>query len=429
MLAPIRRNTMPTCPVPFNPLVPPHLEDPYPVYAQAREEAPVFFSPIHGAWVVTRYEDVLAILRDPRRFSSAHRFRNPVAPSPAVQAELAQLPAEIRLLVNEDPPTHRRTRNLVSQAFSPKHVMAMAPRIHAIAHDLVDQFCAVGKADLVRQYTYPLPMRVLLEFVGLPVEDADFIKQWCQEHILLNVPGMSEEQQLKSARTEVAFRRYADTLIAERRHHPQPDLLSALIHAEVDGERSLDDRELNALLQQLLFAGHETTTNLLSSTFFHLLRQPDLWHALQAHPSLVPNAVEEGLRYDAPIPGMFRTATQDVHVAGVAIPAGARIFLAFASANRDEGRFATPEQFDVGRVNADKHLSLGHGIHFCLGATLARLEARIGIEVLLQRLPDLRLVPGQQITYLPSLINRAMQHLYVIWGTASQGDRRVGQPW
>jgi cytochrome P450 len=413
---------MPTCPIRFNPLVSPHLENPFLVYTQAREEAPVFFSPIHGAWVVTRYEDVLAILRDPSRFSSSHLFRMPVDPTPEVLAELAQIPPEIRLLVNDDPPTHRRTRVLVSQAFSLKHVTAIAPRVHAIAHELVDQFYAAGDADLVRQYTYPLPLRVLLEFVGLPVKDAEFIKHWCHDHMLLAVPGMSEEQQLKSARTEVAFSRYTGALITERRHLPQSDLLSSLILAEVDDERPLDDVELSSLLQQLLFAGHETTTNLLSSTFLYLLREPDLWQALQADPSLIPNVVEEGLRYDAAVPGMFRTATQDVTVAGVTIPAGARIFLSFAAANRDDRIFADPEGFDLQRFNADKHLSLGHGIHYCLGAALARLEARIGIEVLLERLPDLRLAPAQRLTYLPSLINRALRQLHVTWGTSREGD-------
>jgi cytochrome P450 len=315
----------------------------------------------------------------------------------------------------------------VSKAFSPKQITAIAPRVHSLAHELIDRFSAAGHADLVRQYTYPLPMRILLEFIGLPVKDADFIKQWCQDHILLSVPGISAEQQLQSARTEVAFRRYTDALIATRRQHPQADLLSALIHVEVDGERSLDDIELSALLQQLLFAGQETTTNLLSGTVFHLLHEPALWHTLQADRSLVPRAVEEGLRHDSAIPGMFRTATQEVTIAGVAIPAGARIFLAFASANRDERLFAMPEQFDVHRDNADRHLSLGHGIHYCLGATLARLEARIGIEVLLDRLPHLRLVPDQPLTYLPSLINRALQHLYVTWEASGQGDVTISE--
>jgi cytochrome P450 len=375
--------------------------------------------------VVTRYEDVLAVLRDPAHFSSAHAFRRPVNPTPEVQAELAKLRPEIPLLVSEDPPSHRRTRGLVSKAFSPTHVVAMAPRVQTIAHELIDQFCTAGHADLVRQYTAPLPVRVLLEFIGLPADDADFIKQWCHDHMLLSVPGIGATQQLRSARTEVAFSRYADALIAERRQHPQADLLSALIHAEVDGERPFADGELNSLLQQLLFAGQETTTNLLSSTLFSLLREPDLWQALQADPALVPKVVEEGLRHDAAIPGMFRTATQEVSLAGVAIPAGARVFLAFASANRDERLFAEPERFDVHRANVDKHLSLGHGIHYCIGAVLARLEARIGITVLLGRLPDLRLVPAQRMTYLPSLINRALQHLYVTWETSSQGDQRL----
>jgi cytochrome P450 len=412
---------MPICPVHFNPRIPPDVENPYPVYAQAREQAPVFFSPLHDAWVVTRYEDVLAILRDPARFSSAHHFRTPVNPTPEVLAELAQLPPELPLLVSEDPPTHRRTRALVSKAFAPTHVTAMAPRVQSIAHELIDHFCAAGHADLVRQYTAPLPVRVLLEFMGLPASDADFIKQWSHDHMVLAVPGLSAEQQLQAARTEVAFSQYADALIAERRRYPQADLLSALICAEVEGERPLDEVELNTLLQQLLFAGQETTTNVLSSTLLSLLREPALWHALRADPALIPKVVEEGLRHDAAIPGMFRTATQEVTIAGVVIPAGARLFVAFASANRDERMFAEPERFAVHRGNADKHLSFGHGIHSCIGAALARLEARMGITVLVERLPELHLAP-QQFTYLPSLINRALQHLQVTWDAARRGD-------
>jgi cytochrome P450 len=311
---------------------------------------------------------------------------------------------------------------LVSKAFAPTHVMAMAPRVQALAHELIDHFCAAGHADLVRQYTAPLPVRVLLEFIGLPATDADFIKQWSHDHMLLSLPGLSAEHQLQAARTEVAFSRYADALIAERRRHPRADLLSALIQAKMEDERPLDDVELNTLLQQVLFAGQETTTNVLSSTLHSLLREPELWQTLQADPALVPKAVEEGLRHDAAIPGMFRTATQEVTLAGVTIPAGARLFVAFAAANRDERVFAEPDRFEVHRGNADKHLSFGQGIHYCIGAALARLEARIGIEVLLERLPVLHLVPAQRLTYLPSLINRALQHLYVTWAVSSQGD-------
>lgn len=397
----------------FNPLASPHLENPYPLYARAQREAPIFFSPLFATWVVTRYDDVRAILHDPRRFSSSYRFRTPVDPTPEVLDVLAQLPPEVGLLVNEDPPGHRRTRALVGKAFLPRQVTRMEARIRAIAHELIDHMLAADSADLVRQYTYPLPMRVLLEFLGLPVEDADFIKQWCNDHMLLSAPGIGAAQQLRSARTEVAFSRYTEALIAARQHQPQADVLSELIHARAEGERPLDVVELHALVQQLLFAGHETTANLLSNTCYALLRDRAPWRALQNDPTLIPRAVEEGLRYDAPVQGMFRTTTEDVAMHGVTLPAGARVFVVFGAANRDERIFAHPHRFDLWRPDADKHLAFGHGIHHCLGAPFVRLEARIALEVLVQRLPDVHPVPAQAITYLPNLLNRALQHLQV----------------
>jgi cytochrome P450 len=410
---------MTTEPFPFNPLVSPHLENPYPLYARARREAPIFFSPHFATWVVTRYEDVRAILHDPRRFSSSYLFRTPVDPTPEVLEVLAHLPPEVGVLVNEDPPGHRRTRALVSKAFLPRQVARMEARIRAIAHELIDHMLEAGSADLVRQYTYPLPMRVLLEFLGLPVEDADFIKQWCNDHMLLSVPGIGAAQQLRSAQTEVAFSRYTEALIAARQRQPQEDVLSALIHAQVEGERSLDVVELHTLVQQLLFAGHETTTNLLSNTCYALLRDPTQWHALRHDLTSSPRVVEEGLRYDAPVQGMFRTTTKDVEMHGVTLPAGARVFVVFGAANRDERIFAHPDRFDLWRPNADQHLAFGHGMHHCIGAPFVRLEARLALEILVQRLPDLHLVPAQPLTYLPSLLNRALQHLQVCWGASS----------
>jgi cytochrome P450 len=411
---------MTTGPFAFNPLASPHLENPYPLYARAQREAPIFFSPLFATWVVTRYEDVRAILHDPRRFSSSYLFRTPVDPTPEVLEVLAHLPPEVGVLVNEDPPGHRRTRALVGKAFMPKQVARMEARIRAIAHELIDHMLEAGSADLVRQYTYPLPIRVLLEFLGLPVEDADFIKQWCNDHMLLSVPGIGAAQQLRSAQTEVAFSRYTEALIAARQHQPQADVLSALIHAQVEGEQPLDVVELHALVQQLLFAGHETTTNLLSNTCYALLRDPSQWYALHHDLTLSARVVEEGLRYDAPVQGMFRTTTEDVEMHGVTLPAGARVFVVFGAANRDERIFAYPDRFDLWRPNADQHLAFGHGIHHCLGAPFVRLEARIALEILVQRLPDVHLVPAQTITYLPSLLNRALQHLQVRWGASRQ---------
>jgi cytochrome P450 len=189
----------------------------------------------------------------------------------------------------------------------------------------------------------------------------------------------------------------------------------------------LDRGELHALVEQLLFAGHETTTNLLGTTLYHLLRDTTLWHAVHADPRLIVPAIEEGLRYDAPVQGMFRTTTEVVALGGVMIPAGARVFIVFGAANHDAQMFSAPERFDLQRPQADQHLALVHGIHYCLGAPLARLEARIAITVLVQRLPELSLVPAQPITYLPSLLNRALQHLEARWGTvSSEGNRAQG---
>lgn len=408
-----------TEPCTFNPLLSPHLENPYPLYARVRREAPLFFSPVFSAWVVTRYADVRAILHDPRRFSSAASFRTPVAPTPEVLEVLASLPPEVPFVVNEDPPAHRRTRALVSKAFLPRQVAPLEARIRTIAHELIDRMLEADSADLVRQYTQPLPLRVLLEFLGIPVEDAAFIKQWCNDHMLLSVPGIGAAQQLRSAQTEVAFSRYTEALIVARQRQPRADGLSALIHTPAEGERPLDAAELQALVQLLLFAGHETTTNLLSNTCYALLRDPDLWRALRDDPPLSARVLEEGLRYDGPVLGMFRTTTEEVTFHDVTLPAGARVFIAFGAANRDERVFTDPERFDPWRPDADQHLGFGHGLHHCLGASFVRLQGRIALEVLVQRLPDMRLAPAQPITYLPSLLNRALQHLQVRWSVRS----------
>ena len=203
---------MTTGPFSFNPLEAPHLENPYPLYARAQREAPIFFSPLFATWVVTRYEDVRAILHDPRRFSSLYLFRTPVDPTPEVLEVLALMPPEVGVLVNEDPPGHRRTRALVGKAFLPRQVARMEARMRAIAHELIDHMLEAGSADLVRQYTYPLPMRVLLEFLGLPIEDADFIKQWCNDQCCSVFPGSvppSNSDRLRLKSPSAAIQRHS----------------------------------------------------------------------------------------------------------------------------------------------------------------------------------------------------------------------------
>ncbi|HEU4328416.1 MAG TPA: cytochrome P450 [Roseiflexaceae bacterium] len=398
----------------FNHLASPHLEDPYPLYAQARG-GPVFFAPVFQCWVVTRYQDVLAALSDPKRFSSHHLFRTPVDPTPEVEAVLAQIPPEEPLLVTEDPPSHTRTRALVAKALSPRRYAAMEPRIQAIADELVDGFATAGEADLVGQYGFPLPMRVLLEFIGLPPEDAPFVKRWAHEHMQISMPGLDPQLQLQIARTEVEFSRYAAGVIADRRAHPRDDVLSGLINARVDGERPFDESELITLLQHLLTAGHETTTCLIANTLLNLLREPERWRAVCDDPATAGAAAEEGLRYDAPVQGMFRVTTGPVELSGAELPTGARVLLLFGAANRDAAVFAEPDRFDPARPNAHKHLGLGYGIHYCIGAPLARAEARIAVATLARRLPGLRLAPSFAPAYLPNLIQRALRGLPVVW--------------
>ena len=376
--------------------------------------------PLFSTWVVTRYEDVHAILRDPRRFSSSYLFRTPVDPPPEVLAMLAQIPPEVPLLVSEDPPGHTRTRALVSHAFLPKQVARMAARIRVIAHELIDQFPAAGCADLVRQYTYPLPMRVLLEFLGLPAADAEVIKHWCHDHMLLSVPGIGAAQQRRSAADRSGLQSlYRGAHRGAPAPAPGRTCCRRLIHARVHGERPLDDGRIAIRCCNSCSLRDTKRRPTCSATpSAALLRDATQWQALQRDLTFTARAVEEGLRYDAPVQGMFRTTTEEVTIRGVTLPAGARVFVVFGAANRDEHIFPEPDRFDVQRPNADKHVSFGHGVHYCIGAPLVRLEARIALEVLVQRLPDLHLVPDQPMTYLPSLLNRALQHLQVRWGAS-----------
>ncbi|GAB4198764.1 MAG: cytochrome P450 [Roseiflexaceae bacterium] len=398
----------------FNHLAPPHLEDPYPLYAEARK-GPVFFTPVFGCWIVSRYQDVLAVLNDTQRFSSHHLFRQPVNPTPEVLAELAKIPPETPLLVTEDPSAHTRTRAMVAKALSPRRFAAMEPRVQAIADDLIDSFAAAGAADLVGQYTYPLAMRVLLEFIGLPVEDAGFIKRWAQEHMQLSLPGLAPEQQLQYARTTVEFSAYCTRLITDRQANPRDDVLSGLLDAREGSERPFDHAELITLLQTMFTAGHETTTCLISNTLLHLLREPADWLALCADPSLAAAVSEEGLRYDAPVHGMFRVTKEEVELGGAVLPAGQRVLLLFGAANRDGAVFPEPDRFVPNRPNASRHLGLGYGIHYCIGAPLARLEARVALATLARRLPGLRLAPAFQPRYLSNLVQRVLLELPGVW--------------
>ncbi len=402
----------------YKPLEPPQLDDPFPFYARLRQKAPVTFAPAFHLWLVSRYQDVMTVLKDPRRFSSRDILRPPVdLPPEMLQHLLDSGYSPDYPLLGDDPPAHTRIRGLVGKAFSMASVKALEATIRELARTYIDTMLQGGsRADIVAGLTHPLPMHVITQLLGIPASDRAQLKAWCTDENLFFVPHLPPDERMRSVREVAAFRRYLRHLVEERQQHPRPeDLLTHLIQARLEGERPLSTLEITNLLCVLVFAGHETTTNLMSTALLHLLRHPTAWQELHANPAAIPNAIEEVLRFDAPVKGMMRTTTEAVQLSGVEVPAGARLLLLFASANRDEAVFEKADSFDIHRATTSRHLDFGHGPHYCVGAQLARLEARITLDLLLERLPHLRLVPEQSIPYLPALLHRGPRQLWVDW--------------
>lgn len=405
----------------YNPFALPQLEDPFPFYARLRQEAPVTFAPAFHLWLVSRYADVMTALKDSRRFSSRDILRPPIG----LPAELTQLLEDSGYspeypLLGDDPPAHTRLRSLVGKAFNMASVNALESRIRAMARPHVDAMLRGGsRVDFVSGLAWSLPMDVITELLGVPRSDGAQIRQWNEDEKLFFVPNLPPDALRRAAEGVAAYRRYLRGLVEDRRQNPRGDLLSSLIEARVEGERPLSTVEATNLLSVLVFAGNETSTNLITTTLLCLLRHPGLWQELCANPAAIPNTLEEVMRFDAPVAGMMRTVTEPTLLGGVELPAGARLMLLFASANRDAAVFENPDRFDIHRSNANRHLGFGHGTHYCVGAPLARLEARIVLELLVEHLPNPRLVAGEPTPYLPNLLHRAPQRLMVEWDTAS----------
>ncbi len=398
----------------FNPFVSPQLNDPYPALAALREHSPVFFSDLLGAWVVTRYADISAVLRDTTRFSSQAAAVLPPNLPASVQAILADGYHE-GPLVNTDPPEHERWRSAFNKFFSPPRMAALAPRIRALTEELVDGFIAAGRVELMCDFAYPLTMRVLLDLMGLPASDMARTKAWCDAWSMLLFAPLSLDQQQACARAVCDYQRYILGVVAERRAQPGEDFISAFIQAPMEGEPPADSLYA-AQVAGTILAGNESTTCLLGSAVRILLQQPSHWEMLRAQPSMIPKAVEEIVRLDPPFMGLLRTTTTASEVGGVMIPAGARVLPLFSAGNHDPAQFPAPEQCQFARAGANPHLAFGRGIHYCPGAPLARLEARIALEVLTSRLPAPRLA-DQPIPYIPGLLRGPMQ-LVVEWGAA-----------
>jgi cytochrome P450 len=385
--------------------------DPYPLFARARREHPAWRHEGLPVVSVFRHADCQAILRDPQAWS------NCFPPPPGFTED--DLP---RSMLVVDPPEHTRLRGLVSQAFTPKRVRQLAPRIEAIAEELLDEALARGEVDFVEALTYPLPVIVIAEMIGVPPEDRAQFKAWSDALVapLGSVffapptPEMIAEQRRIRGDLEAYFVR----LVEERRRNPADDLLTALVQAELEGSR-LSFAELLAMLILLLVAGNETTTNLIGNTVLELLAHPDALAAVRADPTLVPGVIDEVLRFASPVQMDPRRATRDTELDGVPVAAGEFVLCWLGSANRDEAVFERPEVFDIRRERRN-HLAFGFGPHYCLGASLATLEAEVALRVLLARTRRFYRPDDAPLPLHPSIVFRGVTRLPLVLEPAAQ---------
>lgn len=400
----------------FNPWEGPYVDDPYPFFARARAEEPVFYSPLIDMWLVSGYDDIWAVLRDPARFSAANAL-SPVSPfTPEAQQILIDGGYTLQpALTNNDPPGHTRVRSHINKVFSARRIAALEPRIRQFADTLIDAFVDDGHADLIRQFAYPLPILVVFSLIGIPQEDMEQVKAWCGNRVQFVFGKLSPEQQIDCARNMVAFWHYTRAFCEQRQREPQDDLASDLAAIVSRDPSALSMHELASIIFGLGFAGHETTTNLIGNAMTHLLTHRDAWQQISDDPSLIEKAVEEVLRFDGSVPLWRRVARQEVELGGVRIPKGAKLALLLGSGNHDEAYFECPEQLDIHRENARNHLAFGKGIHYCIGAPLARLEAKIALELFARRLPGLGLVPDQRIEFVPTVSFRGPKNVLVAW--------------
>lgn len=376
--------------------------DPYPVYDRLRQEDPVHRME-GGRWLLTRYEDCQAVLRNPTMSSAQRDIGTEDEPS-LLQQYLS------KLMLFSDAPDHTRLRGLVSRSFTPRVVEELRPRIVELVDQLLDEAAGAGELDVIAGLGRPLPVAVIAQMLGVPTEDQDRFRSWSEALAHTVDPEMAPDVAERAAIAGLEFMQYFNELAEERRKRPQGDLVSALAADEDAGDRLSAD-ELVANLILLLIAGHETTTNLIGNGTLALLRNPDELARLRADPGLAKTAVEEVLRYDSPVHLTGRAALEDTEVGGVPVKAGERVTILLAAANRDPAAFAEPDRLDLGR-SENKHLAFSSGPHFCLGAALARLEGQIALSTLVTRFPGLALA-SDELEWNPTTTLRGLRSLPV----------------
>src|SRR4051794_79972 len=407
--------TAPTtgCPVHagFDPLGAEFLGDPF---AEMDGLPPVFYAPALDYYVVTRYADIERVFLDPETFSAANAQLPLIALSPEVGKTLLDGGHKPQpSMVSLDPPAHGRLRRPAARALTPRRVNEMAPRIRAITDALLDAVDPSRPFELVDALAFPLPMRIMFSFMGVPEADWPRLKEWCGSRASLAWGRPGPEEALHHAQQMVLYRRYLRELVAAKVEARGDDFTSALLEIGDEDPDALTPEEIASILFSLSFAGHETTNNLIGNCVRRLLEVPERWARLVAEPELIADAVDEILRFDPSVPVWRRVTTRPVTLGGVDLPEGAKLFLWLAAAGRDADVFPEPEAFDPERENARRTLAFGRGIHFCIGSALGRLEATLALDALTRRFPGLELVEGQDISYHPNISFRGPQALWV----------------
>jgi cytochrome P450 len=395
-------------PGPFDFENPAFRANPYPAYRFLREAAPLFQLPT-GQWIISTHAACTAVLRD-NRFG--HEGRTRVAPELADEPAIAALS---RMMLLRDPPEHTRLRGLVAKAFTAKRMEALRPRIEQIVDELIDAVIGEGGMDVIRDFAHKLPVTVICDMLGIPEHDREpFLAESTVRGRILDPIAMSREDLDQANEGQLRSQAYFTSLFAYRRANPGDDLTTALLAAR-ENDDALTDMEALANIGLLFGAGHETTTNLIGNGVLALHRNPSQLARLRENPALIPNAVEELLRYDSPVQLTGRTALEDVEVLGQTLPRGAEVITLLGAANHDPAAYeGDPDALDVGRPGV-RAISFGGGIHHCLGAQLARIEGEIAFRRLIERLPDMRLVDANDVEWKPTITLRGLKRLVAIW--------------
>ncbi len=386
----------------------------YETYRELREAAPVYKTPDLNMFVLTRYEDIAAVVRDNDTFSNEREKYDgePLLLYPEAREIYSRKGWPKLFPLAVDPPEHKKYRALVDQFFLGDSLEGARPLIAKIVDELIDSFQQDGEIDFVSAFAERLPITVITALIGLPIEDIPQLKAWSAAWAAPFARGLSLEQEIWVAEEGVAFQAYLKSHIDDRRRAPKDDIISHLVNAKFDGERPLTDGEIISMLDHLYIGGNETTAYALTSGMWLMLREPAIYDRLRADKGKIRVFVEEVLRLEAPTQGLYRTVTRDTEIRGVPIPKGAMVHLRFAAANRDEAVFKDPDRLDLDRPNAIRHMAFSQGEHHCPGAGLSRLEQAIAFAALIDRLPNLRLTPGKNtFEHVPGFVLRALGSL------------------